>query len=71
MFLEKYVTAGSVYECVCCGTCSSSINNCYRHPDGEAFIYCCDCYSFEFMRPLVLKDVAEKRMDSVDGGDVQ
>lgn len=68
--LENHETSGGFQVCPGCGNRTKSIFYRYRYTDCESFIYRCDRCSLEFLRPLVLAEVNERRMESVDDAEM-
>lgn len=70
MSLTKHEVNGAAQMCCCCGSGTDQVHYRYSYPAGEAFIYRCGACGFEFMRPLALADVAERRMESIDDAEM-
>lgn len=70
MSLEKHAAKCKHESCPCCGLTIASVNYRYRYADGEAFVYRCDRCGFEFLRPLVLTEFTERRMESVEDAEM-
>jgi len=65
--LEAFRTSSSPCICPGCGHTTDSVFYRLLHNNGESFIYRCQSCTLEFLRPLVLLDVEERKMESVDG----
>ncbi len=68
--LEKHKSAGSPSFCPGCGKTTSTIIYRCTEADIEAFIYRCPSCTLEFLRPLVLRELKERKMDSVDDAEM-
>jgi 2-polyprenyl-3-methyl-5-hydroxy-6-metoxy-1,4-benzoquinol methylase len=68
--LIQYETSGTPSPCPGCGTAASSIRYRYTHGTSESFIYRCTQCSLEFLRPLVLTEMTERKMESVDDAEM-
>lgn len=65
MSFEKYASVRNAEKCPCCGSVTeNSLYRYYLH-GGESFILQCTSCTFEFLRPMVLTEVADRRMESV------
>src|SRR6185369_1272030 len=68
--LQQYKMSNLISPCPSCGNTACSVHYRYIHDKGESFIYRCpDCH-LEFMRPLALTEVSDRKMESVDDAEM-
>jgi SAM-dependent methyltransferase len=70
MSLQKHITRGSVKTCLCCGFQTDLIYYHYAYLGNDSSIYHCEQCGFEFLRPLSLKEVDDRRMESVNDAEM-
>lgn len=68
--LERTENKGSTHNCHCCGLVTNNSTYRYHYSDFETFIYRCNSCTFEFMRPLPLADVTNRKMESIDDAEM-
>lgn len=68
--LQHVSASHGIATCPSCGNTACSAHYRYTHDNGESFICRCSRCSLEFMRPLVLTDVHDRMMESVDDAEM-
>lgn len=68
--LENYKTSDNPSLCPSCGNTTGFIYYRYTHDTDESFIYRCSHCTLEFLRPLVLTEADERKMESVDDAEM-
>jgi len=62
---ERYPVKCNAEICPSCELQTVNVNYRYSYSGGKSFVYRCDNCSLEFLRPLALAEINERRMESI------